>query len=144
MRNTTKQVLHHTCLYAKHVLHRMCLLRVWWCFAPCFAVAARVATVRNTTKHPRTCFFTDDVCLLHSASARKGNNLKGFEDFRLKVKARIWPWLSYMCRICSTADWSDAWTHLPIYFLICKHILTNLRMHFHIRGAGGWAKISRA
>ena len=28
----------------------------------------------------------------------------GFEDFYLKAKARIWHWLSHMCRILSTAD----------------------------------------
>jgi len=29
--------------------------------------------------------------LLLSASERRGSNLKGFKDFNLKAKARIWP-----------------------------------------------------
>ena len=33
-----------------------------------------------------------------------GNNLKGLNDFHLKAKARIWPRLSYMCHIRSTAE----------------------------------------
>jgi hypothetical protein len=37
-----------------------------------------------------------------STSKRKGNNLKGSEDFSLKPKARIWPWPSGMCHIRST------------------------------------------
>ena len=37
-------------------------------------------------------------------SKRRGINLKGLQDFYLKAKARIWPWLSYMCHIRSTAD----------------------------------------
>jgi len=45
-----------------------------------------------------------------AASERNGNNLKGFNDFYLNAKARIWPWLSqariwtwlsYMCRFRS-------------------------------------------
>ena len=30
---------------------------------------------------------------------RRGNNFKGSMDFHLKAKARIWPWLSYVCHI---------------------------------------------
>ena len=36
--------------------------------------------------------------------ARRGNNSKGFKDFSLKAKARVWPGLSYMCHVGSTAD----------------------------------------
>jgi len=32
----------------------------------------------------------------------KRKQLKGFTDFHLKVKSQIWPWLSYMCRMCLT------------------------------------------
>ena len=32
----------------------------------------------------------------------KGNILKGFEDFYLKAKNRIWPLLSYSCHIPTT------------------------------------------
>ena len=35
---------------------------------------------------------------------RRGITLKRFKDVCLKAKARIWPWLSYTCRIRSTAD----------------------------------------
>jgi len=38
-----------------------------------------------------------------TAAERKGNQLKGLKDFYLNAKARIWPWLSYMCHIRSTA-----------------------------------------
>ena len=31
--------------------------------------------------------------------SRLGNNLKGWEEFYLKTKARIWPWLSYICHV---------------------------------------------
>ena len=34
---------------------------------------------------------------------RRGNNVKGVRDFCLKAKARIWPRLSCMCHIRSTA-----------------------------------------
>jgi len=34
-----------------------------------------------------------------TASERRGNNLKGFKHFYLEAKARIWPWLAYMCHI---------------------------------------------
>jgi len=34
-----------------------------------------------------------------AASERRGNSLKGY----LRAKASIWPWLSYMCHIRSTA-----------------------------------------
>ena len=36
---------------------------------------------------------------LGDASERSGNTLK--HNFSLKAKARIWPWLSYMCHIRS-------------------------------------------
>jgi len=35
---------------------------------------------------------------------RRGNNVKHVNDFYLKAKARIWPCLSYVCNIRSTAD----------------------------------------
>ena len=38
------------------------------------------------------------------ASERRRNNLKYFEGFYLKVKSRIWPGLSWMCHIRSTAE----------------------------------------
>jgi len=39
-----------------------------------------------------------------SASERRGNNLGDFHDLYLQVKARIWPRLSYMCHVRSTAE----------------------------------------
>ena len=42
--------------------------------------------------------------LWSTASERRGENLKRFEDFYVKAKASIWPWLSYMCRVRSTPD----------------------------------------
>ena len=41
--------------------------------------------------------------ILLSATERRGKNLKSFEEFRLKAKAKIWRWLSYKGNICSTA-----------------------------------------
>ena len=38
-----------------------------------------------------------------AASGLRGNTSKRFEDFRLKAKARIWPWLSYVGHIRSAA-----------------------------------------
>ena len=41
-----------------------------------------------------------------SAADREGNNSKGLKHFCLKIaqaKAKIWPWLSYMCQLRSTA-----------------------------------------
>jgi len=40
---------------------------------------------------------------VYSACERRGTNLTGFMDLYLKAKAIIWPWLSYMCHIRSTA-----------------------------------------
>ena len=37
------------------------------------------------------------------ASKRRGNTLKGLQDFALRGVATIWPWLSDMCRIRLTA-----------------------------------------
>ena len=36
-------------------------------------------------------------------SERRGKNVKRYKVWHLKAKANIWPWLSYMCRIHSTA-----------------------------------------
>ena len=36
-------------------------------------------------------------------SSEKNNTLKVFDDSYLEAKARIWPRLSYMCRLRSTA-----------------------------------------
>ena len=36
---------------------------------------------------------------------RRGNTSKRCKDFHPKCKARIWPWLSYMCHIHSIAGW---------------------------------------
>jgi len=38
-----------------------------------------------------------------AAAERRGNDLKGFVDFHPKARTRIWSWLSYMCRVRSTA-----------------------------------------
>jgi len=38
---------------------------------------------------------------------RRGNNRNGSMDCHLKVTAKIWPWLSHMCHILSTADWRE-------------------------------------
>ena len=38
---------------------------------------------------------------------RRVNNLKVSRDFYLEAKARIWPWLSYMCHIGSTAAYES-------------------------------------
>ena len=38
------------------------------------------------------------------ATKRRGDNLKGFQNFGLNAKARIWPWQSQMCHIRLTAD----------------------------------------
>ena len=38
-----------------------------------------------------------------TASDRRRNILQRFRDFYLQAKARIWPCLSCMCHICSTA-----------------------------------------
>jgi len=37
-----------------------------------------------------------------AASKRRANDINRFKDFHLTAKARIWPWLSYMCHIRST------------------------------------------
>jgi len=39
----------------------------------------------------------------HTLYTRAKNKVNGFEDFRLNVEARIWPVLSYVCHIRSTA-----------------------------------------
>ena len=38
-----------------------------------------------------------------TARERRGINSKGFNDFYLKTKVRIWHWLSDVCRVCSLA-----------------------------------------
>jgi len=45
-------------------------------------------------------------------SERKGNTLKGSQGLYRKAKARICPWLSYMCHIRSTVDPSQPPTQL--------------------------------
>ena len=57
------------------------------------------------TLHPTPYTLHPTPYTLHPTptSERRGNNLKGFTDFNLKAEARIWPWLSYMCHICSKA-----------------------------------------
>ena len=42
---------------------------------------------------------------LQAGAERRGNHLRGFEDFYLNARARIWPRLSYMR---STADMPDS------------------------------------
>ena len=41
--------------------------------------------------------------LPRSTAERRGNHSKGFKDLYLKAKARIWPGLSCMCHVRSTA-----------------------------------------
>ena len=41
--------------------------------------------------------------LICPAFERRWNIIKGFKDFYLQAKTRIWPWLPYMCRVCSTS-----------------------------------------
>ena len=70
-------------------------------------------------------------------SKQGGNNSKGFEDFYLKDKAKIWPCLSYMCHILLTAATPEIakgtlnWT--------CLHMQTKREMgryryyhHYHL------------
>ena len=38
---------------------------------------------------------------LPATAERRGKTLNGFKDFYVKAKARIWPWLPYICHICS-------------------------------------------
>ena len=49
----------------------------------------------NCARHLQTLVLT--------AAERTCNTMKGFKDFCLKAKARIWSRLSYMCRVRSTA-----------------------------------------
>ena len=46
--------------------------------------------------------------------------MKGFKDFYLKAKAIIWPWLSYMCRVRSTAGRvpCGAVAHVAVYYTL--------------------------
>jgi len=37
-----------------------------------------------------------------TAAERTGSHFQGLEDFSVEAKARIWPWLSYLCHIRST------------------------------------------
>jgi len=44
------------------------------------------------------------VCIyicIYVSSERRGDNFGGFKGFHLNTTARIWPWLPYMCHICS-------------------------------------------
>jgi len=52
---------------------------------------------------PCTFFFAEQQCVL-PAYEQEGKNSKGFKDFQLKAEDRIWPWLSHMCHIRSTAS----------------------------------------
>ena len=38
-----------------------------------------------------------------AAVERRGDNLNDFNDFNLRATARIWPWLSYLFQVRSTA-----------------------------------------
>jgi len=42
-------------------------------------------------------------CSRHPASEKKENYSNVVEDCHLRAKARIWPWLPYLCRIHSTS-----------------------------------------
>ena len=55
-------------------------------------------STRRATSGPWLAMFTAP-----SSTVRRSNRLKGFEDFYLNAKARIWPWLSYVCHVRSTA-----------------------------------------
>ena len=46
--------------------------------------------------------ITPDKALIFGTAC--GNNYKGFKDFELKAEARIWPCLSYVRHILSTAE----------------------------------------
>jgi len=66
-------------------------------------VSTTPVSLSNTTgslykRHPGAC-----LTHLTSPSERRGNNVKRFKDFDLKMKARIWPRLCYVCHIRSTA-----------------------------------------
>ena len=41
----------------------------------------------------------------HHASEQGGNDFRRIKDLNLEAKARIWPCLSYVCRIYSKAGW---------------------------------------
>ena len=56
---------------------------------------------------------------LVAASVRRGNNSHGFKDFHLQDKTRIWPGLSYVCRI-----------YISIYLLI--YIYIHMYIHIYI------------
>ena len=58
--------------------------------------------VGHTTKVGASVHGQVPVAIAWSASERRGNNFKGFKNFYLEVRARIWPSLSYMCQILST------------------------------------------
>ena len=45
-----------------------------------------------------------DQNLALAGSERRGNNIKRVIDFYLKAKAKIWPWLGYMCHVRSETD----------------------------------------
>ena len=38
-----------------------------------------------------------------AAAERRGSNSKQFKDFYLKPESKIWPWLSHLCHVRSTA-----------------------------------------
>ena len=58
---------------------------------------------------------------LAAALERRGNTLTGFKDFNLKAEARIWPWLSYTCRILSTAALNQVISvAIPVESIRCR------------------------
>ena len=48
------------------------------------------------------CAYDKITCRAPSQKSFEQRGHKDFEGFHLKATARIWPWLSYMCHICST------------------------------------------
>ena len=79
------------------------------------------------------------IALDHADWVRVRNQFKRFKGFYLKAKARIWPWLSDMCHIRSTAVARPAFSPASVYLaqprLIPTLKLTDL---YRIPGASTW------
>ena len=68
-----------------------------------------------------------------TTSEQSKETFTGFTDFNLRAKGRIWPRLSYMCRIRSTADltWSAVPPLLGLHPALIGHFYPALIGHFH-------------
>ena len=72
------------------------------------ALGASILRSSRASSLSRSCFTSTAYSFVVGVKdirfRAKKSNLQSFEDSHLQAKARIWPWLSYVCHIRTTTD----------------------------------------